>query len=81
MNLGENKWMDLIKQSANPSPKNALGDRVNLVEISKTHDSETVKPKKWLDREVWKEINSILRTFGFAWVSNAKDSLWLKMKI
>jgi hypothetical protein len=78
LGLGENKWMDLIRQSANPTPKTALGDRVNLVDISKTQDSETVRPKRWLDREMWKEINNILRTFGFAWVSNGKDSQWLK---
>ncbi len=78
LGLGQNKWMDLIRQSVNPSPKTALGERASLVEISETPDSETVKPKKWLDREMWKEINSILRTFGYAWISSGKDSQWLK---
>ena len=33
----------------------------------------------WLDKQVWKEINDILRVHQFAWLSNGKDSCWIRM--
>jgi len=78
LNLEGNKWMNLIKQSVNPTPQIALGERAKDVVYAKTQDSDTFKPKRWFDREERKEINDILRTFGYAWLSQGKDSLWLK---
>jgi hypothetical protein len=33
----------------------------------------------WLDKQVWKEINDILRVHQFDWLSNGKDSCWIRM--
>jgi hypothetical protein len=30
--------------------------------------------------ELWREINDILRVHQFAWLSNGKDSCWIKMQ-
>jgi hypothetical protein len=38
-----------------------------------------VKRKGWMDEQVWKEINDILRLHQFAWLSNGKDSCWIKV--
>ncbi len=85
LGLGKNKLKDLIKQSAAASIlepeekfKAALGKRLEKVEVIDENDCIKVKPKTWLGKEQWKEINNILRTFDFAWLSNGKDSLWLK---
>lgn len=85
LGLGKNKLRDLIKQSATANElkpeerfKAALGKRLEKVEVIDEKDCIKVKPKAWLGKEQWKEINSILRTFDFAWLSNGKDSLWLK---
>lgn len=85
LGLGENKLRDLIKQSAiakdlKPEEKfkAALGKRLEKVEVIDENDCIKVKPKTWLGKEQWKEINNILRTFDFAWLSNGRDSLWLK---
>jgi transposase-like protein len=85
LGLGKNKLRDLIKQSAVANKlkpeekfKVALGKRLERVEVIDERDCIKVKPKTWLGKEQWKEINNILRTFDFAWVSNGRDSLWLK---
>jgi hypothetical protein len=39
-----------------------------------------VKPKGWMDKQVWKEINDILRVHQFGWLSNGRDSCWIKMQ-
>ncbi len=85
LGLGENKLEDLLKQSViakdlKPEEKfkAALGKRLEKVDVVDENDCLKVKPKTWLGKEQWKEINNILRTFDFAWISNGKDSLWLK---
>jgi len=37
------------------------------------------KQKAWIEREEWREINDILRINGFSWLSNGKDSCWIRM--
>jgi hypothetical protein len=32
-----------------------------------------------LEREEWREINDILKVNGFGWLSNDKDSCWIKI--
>jgi putative transposase len=82
----ENKLEDLIVKSADNKAISDgkfavhLGFRVQYVEISNEKDSIKVKPKGWLDKQIWKEINDILRVHQFAWVSNGKDSCWIKMQ-
>lgn len=35
--------------------------------------------KGWVEKQTWGEINDILRINDFAWLSNGKDSCWIKM--
>ena len=35
--------------------------------------------KCWIDKHIWREINYILKLHQFAWLSNGKDSCWLKL--
>jgi hypothetical protein len=58
-----------------------LGKRIHHVVITNEKDSVKVIPKGWLDKQVWKEINDILRLHQFAWLSNGKDSCWLRMNV
>jgi hypothetical protein len=57
-----------------------LGERVKHAEIMNEKDCVKVKPKGWLDKQVWKEINDFLRMHQFAWLSNGKDSCWIRMQ-
>ncbi|MCH7648343.1 MAG: hypothetical protein IIA83_07035 [Thaumarchaeota archaeon] len=41
--------------------------------------ARTVIPKGWIDEAVWREINDILRLSEFSWLSNGKDSCWMKL--
>jgi hypothetical protein len=53
-----------------------LGSRANKVEIHcKEDNSIEVKPKGWLGKKNWTEINDILLRNGFEWFSSGKDSL------
>ena len=80
MNLGENEYLDLIKQSATkPNFVNNLGNRIKKVTIVNEGDSIKVTPKGWIDKQIWREINDILRLHKFSWLSNGNDSCWLKM--
>lgn len=56
-----------------------LEKRIQYVEILNEKDCMKVKPKGWIDKQVWKEINDILRVHQFAWLSNGKDSCWIRM--
>ena len=38
-----------------------------------------VIPKGWIDKKIWREINDILRLSEFSWLSNGKDSCWMKL--
>ena len=42
-----------------------LGKRVQFVDILNEKDCMKVKPKGWMDKQVWKEINDILRVHQF----------------
>ena len=78
--LGADKYMDLIKQAGTkPNFVNNLGKRINKVSIVNEGDSIRVSPRGWIDKHIWREINDILRLHKFAWLSNGKDSCWLKM--
>jgi hypothetical protein len=51
-----------------------LGTRANKVEILHKDDSIEIKPKGWLGKKNWREINEILLRNGFEWLSSGKDS-------
>jgi hypothetical protein len=57
-----------------------LGTRANKVEILRKEDNcIEVKPKGWLGKKNWTEINEILLRNGFEWLSSGKDSCWIKI--
>lgn len=79
LNLGENKIRNLIVKSAKPNNfVMHLGLRVDAVIIINEKDCIRVTPKGWIEKKTWREINDILRLDGFSWISNEKDSCWLK---
>lgn len=81
----QNKLKDLIGKSVEQKEISHgkfaihLGKRVQYVDILNEKDCMKVKPKGWIDKQVWKEINDILRVHLFAWISNGRDSCWIKM--
>lgn len=80
LRLGDNKYLDLIRQAdAKPDLASCLGKRIKKVTIVNEGNSIKITPKEWIDKPVWREINDILRLSGFSWLSNGKDSCWLKM--
>ena len=80
LNLGDNKYLDLIKQSASkPNFVNDLGKRIKKVTIVNEGDSIKVTPTGWIDKKVWREINDILKLHKFSWLSNGKDSCCMKL--
>ncbi len=80
LNLGDDKHMDLIKQAGTKvNFVNNLGKRINKVTIVNEGDSIKITPKCWIDKHIWREINDILKLHQFAWLSNGKDSCWLKL--
>lgn len=82
MNLGDNKYLDLIKQSATkPNFVNNLDKRIKKVTIVNEGDSIKVTPTGWIDKHIWREINDILRLHGFSWLSSGKDSCWMKTTV
>jgi hypothetical protein len=56
-----------------------LGDRINNVTILNERDCIKVKPKMWLEREKWAEINGILRMQRFGWLPKARNSCWIRL--
>jgi hypothetical protein len=59
---------------------NQLGKRFEKLTIQNEKDCIKFRQKAWLERQEWKEINDILHINGFAWLSNGKDSCWIKMQ-
>ncbi len=86
LNLGNNKLMSLIKQSAEAKEKakkennfeNNLGKRIEYVDIIRESDCISIKPKSWLPKHTWREINDILSLGDFSWLENGKDSCWIQ---
>jgi putative transposase len=85
----QNPMKDLIVKSATESLKekspemyviNQLGKRFEKLTVDNEKDCVKFKQKAWIEREVWREINDILRVNGFSWLSNGKDSCWIRMQ-
>jgi hypothetical protein len=79
---------DLIVKSATKGLKevnfegyviNQLGKRFEKLIIVNEKDCIKSKQKYWIERQEWREINDILRVNGFSWLSNGKDSCWIRM--
>lgn len=69
--------MNLIKQ-AGTKPNFVNGNRINKITIVNECNSIKITPKGWIDKQIWREVNDILRLHKFAWLSNGKDSCWLR---
>jgi putative transposase len=88
LKLGDDKLKSLIIQSAEAKEQahqeyeleTQLGKRIEYIEIKKEADCISVKPKGWLPKPVWREINDILFINGFSWLENGKESQWVKLK-
>jgi transposase-like protein len=81
LNLGNDKYLDLIKQATAKKEYDIipqLGKRIELIEIINEKDSIRVIQKGWIKKQTWREINDILMLNGFGWLSNGNDSCWLK---
>lgn len=57
----------------------ALGIRANKIEIIHDNCSVKIKPKEWIDKKTWREINDILRVQDFKWFGDGKESCWFRM--
>ena len=57
-----------------------LGNKANKVEILRKDDSIEIKPKGWLGKRNWRDINEVLLRNGFEWLSSGEGSCWIKMK-
>jgi transposase-like protein/predicted nucleic acid-binding Zn finger protein/uncharacterized protein (DUF1778 family) len=86
----QNPMKDLIAQAANHQDKSANLERFVVNQLGKRYEKLTVinekdcikfKQKCWIEKEIWREINDILRVNGFAWLSNGKDSCWIRMTL
>jgi transposase-like protein len=88
LKLGDNKLGDLITKSAEVKEQKKkeyslepqLGKRVEYIEIKREADCISIKPKGWLPKPMWRQINDILSINGFNWLENSKESQWIKMK-
>lgn len=84
----ENPMKDLIVKAATATQKDArpemyvinqLGKRYQNLQVVNEKDCIKFKQKRWIEKQEWREINDILRVNGFAWLSNGKDSCWIRM--
>ena len=81
LDLGHDKIKDLITKSIESKGNFVvhLGKRIEKVSIVNEKDSIKITCKGWMERQTWREINDILKLSGFNWLSNGKDSCWLKL--
>lgn len=84
----QNPMKDLIVKSATEGLKekspemyviNQLGKRFEKLTVANEKDCIKFVQKGWIEREMWREINDILRVNGFNWLSNGKDSCWISL--
>lgn len=80
LELGHNRIKDLITKSTESKCNFAiqLGKRIEMVNILNEKDCIKVTCKGWMEKPTWREINDILRLNQFNWLSNGKDSCWMK---
>lgn len=81
LELGHDKIKDLITKSVESKSNFAvqLGKRIEKVTIVNEKDSIKITCKGWMEKQTWREINDILKLSGFNWLSNGRDSCWLKL--
>jgi len=52
--------------------------RKDILELIETSKMQIVKPKAWLGKEMFGEINEALKGFGFEWKPAGEESCWIK---
>jgi transposase-like protein len=90
LKLGDNKLKNLITRSAQATKEQTkieeyalepqLGKRIDYIEIKREEDCISIKPRGWLPKPIWREVNDILFLNGFSWLENGKESQWIKLK-
>jgi hypothetical protein len=89
LKLGDNKLKNLITKSAEAKQERKreeyalepqLGKRTYYIKIKREADCISIKPKAWLPKPIWREINDILSINGFSWLENGKESQWIKLE-
>ena len=60
--------------------KDALGEDYEKLDVKFNDKGEIleIKPKGWLGKEKWSEINSKIEKLGYKWLSRGKESKWIK---
>jgi hypothetical protein len=56
-----------------------LGKHYEKLELLHNKTDIRVRQKKWVEKEEWNEINRTLKSNGFSWLSDGKNSCWIKM--
>jgi hypothetical protein len=87
LNLKGNKLESLMRQGAAKQKVSSmkpflfeLGVKVHKLHVTRKDDSIQIKPKEWMDKKNWKEVNETLVKHGFQWLSHGKDSCWIKQQ-
>lgn len=82
----DREWQSIKDHFENTKEKNPemyvinqLGKRFEKLTVINEKDCIKFKQKCWIEKEVWREVNDILRVNGFSWLSNGKDSCWIRM--
>ena len=53
-----------------------LGKRIEKVAVYREGGSIRIRPRTYIHKKTWREINDILRLYKFQWQSNGKDGCW-----
>ncbi len=87
LNLSGNKVENLMRQAAINQRETktekfvtALGIMAAKVQVLFENGTTRVRPKQWLDKKTWREINDILRVHAFYWQADGKDSCWIALQ-
>jgi hypothetical protein len=59
---------------------NALAEWIDQVDVSESDGSIMIRPKGYLGKELWFEMNNALKSLGAEWVSAGKESKWIIRK-
>jgi hypothetical protein len=89
LKLGDNKQKSLITKSAQAKEQTKIEEyalepqlrkRIDYIDIKPEVDCISIRPKRWLPKPIWREINDILFVNDFSWLENGKKSQWIKLK-
>jgi len=83
--LGEVEKLEATVKTAKPliatsEVSKSLGEHSQYVDVQDLGEMLVVKPKKFLGGKIFGEIQDKLKPLGFVYVSNGKNSRWIKQK-